>query len=232
VHRQPLCRLALSKDADPRHSHPQAKTVYARYGSLRVLVAGVVLPLVLYLYRDLTRDALIIEPFSVPKHFEETGLTPEVVANRICDALRQIETASHTGMRKDNLISLRDEGIEPDVEIPGAKIGLKSVVEIARNILSVYPKHISGDIVVPANSGLPSSKSVTTITIYFTQGRRRSSPISLVVAGEDIEVLAQHAAEAMFETEVSTCSVGQVECRRRGRQEVSTSFSGPLPSIA
>jgi len=206
--------------------------VYARYGSLRVLVAGVVLPLVLYLYRDLTRDALIIEPFSVPKHFEETGLTPEVVANRICDALRQIETASHTGMRKDNLISLRDEGIEPDVEIPGAKIGLKSVVEIARNILSVYPKHISGDIVVPANSGLPSSKSVTTITIYFTQGRRRSSPISLVVAGEDIEVLAQHAAEAMFETEVSTCSVGQVECRRRGRQEVSTWFSGPLPSIA
>ena len=118
------------------------------------------------------------------------------------------------------------------MEIPGAKIGLKSVVEIARNILSVYPKHISGDIVVPANSGLPSSKSVTTITIYFTQGRRRSSPISLVVAGEDIEVLAQHAAEAMFETEVSTCSVGQVECRRRGRQEVSTSFSGPLPSIA
>src|ERR1035437_9544595 len=83
----------------------------------RLALAILVLPLLFYIYREVTRDVLIIDPFTVPKHFEEAGLTPEVMANRIGDTLRQIEIATQTRMKKDNLASFREEGSVPDVEI-------------------------------------------------------------------------------------------------------------------
>ena len=81
-------------------------------------LAVVALPLLLYVYREVTRDVLIVDPFTVPKSFEEAGLTPEVMANRIGDMLRQIETATNSQMKKDTLAFFRDEGSPPDVEIP------------------------------------------------------------------------------------------------------------------
>src|ERR1019366_2590344 len=65
----------------------------------RLALAIVVLPLLFYVYREVTRDVLIIDPFTVPKHFEEAGLTSEVMANRIGDRLRQIEIAT-PGVRR------------------------------------------------------------------------------------------------------------------------------------
>jgi len=60
----------------------------------RLALAILVLPLLFYVYREVTRDAVIIDPFTVPKHFEEAGLTGEVMANRIGDRLHQIEIAT------------------------------------------------------------------------------------------------------------------------------------------
>src|SRR5579863_5896586 len=94
----------------------------------RFAIAVFVLPLLLYVYKEVTRDTLVIDPFTVPKRFEESGLSSEVVANRIGEALRQIESTTETRMRKDNLTSLHDEGSTPEVEIPGTKLGLKTAV--------------------------------------------------------------------------------------------------------
>src|ERR1039458_6799801 len=44
----------------------------------RLAIAVFVLPLILHIYREVTRDALVIDPFSVPRRFEEAGLTAEV----------------------------------------------------------------------------------------------------------------------------------------------------------
>src|ERR1039457_4934143 len=151
----------------------------------RWILAIFVLPLLFYVYREVTRDVLIIDPFTVPKHFEEAGFTSEVMANRIGDALHQIEIAAQTGMKKDNPTSLREEGSVPDVEIPGTKLGLKTLVDVTRTVLGIYPRHISGDIVVPVDpsikAGSPPVKQQATVTVYVTQGRSRSAGASLVV---------------------------------------------------
>src|ERR1017187_8874237 len=128
------------------------KDTLERITSGRVALAIVVLLLLFYVYREVTRDVLIIDPFTVPKHFQEAGLTSEVMANRIGNTLHQIEIATQTQMKKDNLTSLREEGSVPDVEIPGTKLGLKTLVDITRTLFGIYPKHISGDIVVPVDS--------------------------------------------------------------------------------
>jgi Tfp pilus assembly protein PilF len=165
----------------------------------RVVLALFVLPVLFYVYREVSREVLIIDPFSVPKRFEETGLTPEVVANRIGDAMRAIETSAETQMKKDNLTSLRDQGSTPDVEIPGTKLGLKTLVEVTRTVFGIYPKHASGDIVALMSADSSVAKSQLKVTVYITQGRNRSQAISLVVNSNDIDVLAQDAAEMILE---------------------------------
>jgi tetratricopeptide (TPR) repeat protein len=168
----------------------------------RLALAVFVLPLLFYLYGEVMHDAVVIDPFTVPKRFEETGLTSEVLANRVGDALRQIESATQTRMRKDNLRSLHDEGSMPDVEIPGTKFGVKTILDITRNVFGIYPKHISGDVIVPvtnlAKAGLPLPNAQATVTVYVTQGRTRSQPISFMVASDDLGLLAQRTAEVVL----------------------------------
>src|SRR5271166_4539887 len=164
-------------------------------------LAILVLALLFYDYREVKRDVLIIDPFTVPKHFEEAGLTGEVIANRIGDKLHQIEIATQTQMKKDNLTSLREEGSVPDVEIPGTKFGLKTLVDVTRAVFGIYPKHISGDIVVPVDApakvvGSPPAKQQARVTVYLTQGRSRGAGVTLDVPADDLELLVQSTAEA------------------------------------
>ena len=45
----------------------------------RTAVAILALPVLFYVYREVTRNVVIIDPFTVPKEFEEAGLTSEVM---------------------------------------------------------------------------------------------------------------------------------------------------------
>ena len=168
----------------------------------RLALAIVILPLLFYVYREVTRDVLIIDPFTVPKDFEEAGLTSEVMANRIGDRLNQIEIATRTQMKKDNLVPPQEERsiAVPDMEIPGTKVGLKTLVDITRAVIGVYPQHISGDIVVPmdthAKDGSSPAKQQATVTVYITQGRSRSAGVHLDVPADDLDLMVQTMAEA------------------------------------
>ena len=100
------------------------------------------------IYREAFRTELIIDPISVPRRYEETGLTAEVMADRVGDALREIEVLAGTTIERDNLVRLKDEEAAPDVSIPGTKLELKTVVELARELIGIHPKHVRGDLVV------------------------------------------------------------------------------------
>src|SRR5271165_3911555 len=53
----------------------------------RLALTILVLPLLFYVYKEVTRDVLIFDPLTVPKHFEEAGLTGEVMVNRIGEVI-------------------------------------------------------------------------------------------------------------------------------------------------
>jgi Tfp pilus assembly protein PilF len=165
----------------------------------RLALAILILPLLFYVYREVTRDVLIIDPFSVPKRFEEAGITGDVIANRIGDKFHQIEVATQTRMKKDNLTSLREGVSVPDVEIPGTKFGLKTLVDITRAVFGIYPKHISGDVVFPVDTpdkvGSPPEKQQARVTVYLTQGRDRSAGVTVEVPADGLELLVQSTAE-------------------------------------
>jgi hypothetical protein len=153
-----------------------------------VLLALCVFFILFYVYREETHDVLIIDPFTVPKRFDEAGLTSEVMANRIRDAPRQIEQDARTRTEeKDNFIYMADKGPMPNIEIPGTKIDVETAIDVSRAVFGKSPKHISGNIVFPVvgptSAGNSSGKNQATVTIYVAQGRNRSRVVSVVMGG-------------------------------------------------
>jgi tetratricopeptide (TPR) repeat protein len=162
------------------------------------LVASAFLWLAVYISRETVRDVVIIDPITVPKRFEESGLTSEVMANRIGDALREIEAGTRTRMKKDDLASLRDETAKTDVEIPGTRLGIRTIIEITRDAFGFAPRHVSGDIVlqfspVPVAGDAP--KAQATLTIYITEGRKRGPAVAETIKADDTGPLVRRAAE-------------------------------------
>jgi tetratricopeptide (TPR) repeat protein len=157
------------------------------------------LPLMYYVYREVARDVLIIDPITVPKRFEEAGLTPQVMANRLGDRLQEIERSTQTSMKKDVMGALGEETTIPEVEIPGTKLGLKTIVDVGRSIFGRHPKHIGGDVVFPVKvteTGVESGsiKNPVNLTVYFVQ-ERGSHSLNERVDGDDIPGLVDKLAE-------------------------------------
>jgi tetratricopeptide (TPR) repeat protein len=170
---------------------------------IQILLFILAVPFLLYVYQEAHRDVLIIDPISVPKQFQEAGLTPEVMANRIGDELGEIEYATRTRMKKDNLALAQAVASTSDIEIPGTKLGLKTAVEITRSLIGVYPKHVSGDIafapVAPAEPNTAAVKNSVTVTIYVSKGPSRGWGAGAVVPADNIDALVQTAAVKALE---------------------------------
>jgi len=164
-----------------------------------LIVVIFLVALFIYIWREVARDTLIIEPFTVPRRFEEAGLTPEAMANRIGEALRQIEINTQTEMQKDNLIWPHDkESKLDDVEIPGANVHLKAIVEVIRAVVGRHSEHASGDIVAFPNAKPPAANPQVTVTVYIVRGRNENRAITRAVDTENIDVLAKDTAEIIL----------------------------------
>ncbi len=166
--------------------------------AIRFVIALFAIPVVIYVYKEATRDILIVDLFTVPRQFQDSGLTAEVMANRIGDAISEIEQSASTHMKKDDMGLVQDEDLTPAVEIPGTKIGLKTAIDVARTIMGIYPKRISGDVVASDLAAGSSAREVR-VTFYVTQGRKRSAPKSLApLPANDVQGLIQRTAEAVL----------------------------------
>jgi Flp pilus assembly protein TadD len=169
------------------------------------VVVFLFLPLVVYVVREVNRDVLIIDQFGVPKSLSDAGLSSDVMANRVGERLREIEDTTKTYMKKDVLGSQSEEASIPEVEIPGTKLGLKTIVDVARSLLHRDPKHIGGDIVLPLTDARPPSsdpaavKQPAMITVYFKQGKNGSQALSGIAERDDVNVLVQRTAELALE---------------------------------
>lgn len=175
-------------------------SVLRRITLRRLALAVIALPVLLYVYREATRDALIINPITVPRQFEDAGLTSEVMANRIGNSLRELELSAHSRQKQDSPISSQDLGSPPDIEIPGTGLGLKTGIQVVRAIFRIYPQQIDGDIAFPrpaAKEDDPENAQVI-VTLYITTRGRRSQAVHLTLPADDIKALAKQTAIAIL----------------------------------
>jgi tetratricopeptide (TPR) repeat protein len=179
----------------------------------RIALVVFVLPALFYLYDEATHSVLVIDPIKLPDGFGKDGFSSDVMSNRIGDAIRYMEESAQTKLKKEKLRSLQDEALTPDVEVPGVKDAVKQVVDITRGVFNIYPKHITSDLVV-SQASAPLHKNLDTaicndakladkqraaiITVYASQKRDRSPAVTVAVPADDLDGLAQCAAEIVL----------------------------------
>ena len=90
------------------------------------------------------RDQVLIEPISVPKAVLQRGLTPEVVASRLWDGLRDANAVAQTSKATFSAIpnSQRVQFSPPEVGL-----SMDSIVRQTRQFFNIYQTRISGEFV-------------------------------------------------------------------------------------
>jgi tetratricopeptide (TPR) repeat protein len=166
-------------------------------GIPRLVTLLVFVPPLYYFCREVSHDVVIIDSFSIPKQFEEAGFTPDVVTNRIGNTMQGIAEDAHAQTEKNEVTLQRDE---PDVEVPGTKLGLKTLTEMYRAIPWWAHKatHVAGDVVAQSNSG-PSAEKFLTVTIFLKDQQGTRPPIRFVSKANDIDSLTREIAEKTWE---------------------------------
>jgi tetratricopeptide (TPR) repeat protein len=165
----------------------------------RILVLVLVALLGGYLISEARRPVIVIEPFNVPKNFQDSGITSEVLANHVGERAAEMERDMRTRLRSEKLSDSKDQTELPDIEIPGAKLSLKTAADVAKTIFGIRPKRISGDIILlhapqPTTHSAPQN---VLITVYFSHSGNRTGHAASIDSPE-LEPLVQKAAEMVL----------------------------------
>lgn len=99
---------------------------------------------VLLVVHELRRGAVEITRVEVPAKLQEAGLTPEVVARRLVDALDRTGEAAQAETARRRVAQLA--AMTPDFSVPVAGISMRSLAELVRDLLMLPKTEISGEI--------------------------------------------------------------------------------------
>ena len=165
----------------------------------RVVLAALLIPLGLYIYDEaFLNDAIVLEPFSVPKRYEEAGFTSEAVSRLIADALIDLEEQANSRLEKDRLALSSDPSSVPDIEVPGTKLGMRTLVEATQQVFRHDATHIRGAIVSPLTGGPEAANSEVEVILRIVHGRSRGLLATTRGPAGDPRGVAQKAAEAIL----------------------------------
>ena len=102
--------------------------------------------LIFILVDELRREGIEVQPISVPARMVEAGLTPEVVALRLMDALLQLQDS--VGGEPRRRTGAEVGGSQPDFTVPLTGLSLRSLAISLRGVLGIEERRVSGEITV------------------------------------------------------------------------------------
>ena len=111
------------------------------FGVVPLLLGGAALYVVV---TEAAREPIEVTSLSVPPALAERGLTPEVAALRLMDAIEATARAVHAETLQRPAAEL--QGSQPDVTIPGAGVSLRSLAGLLRGLLGWPERQLSGEI--------------------------------------------------------------------------------------
>lgn len=114
-------------------------------GLFAVMPVIIILAFTIMIIREINQETIEVAPIQVPARLAETGLTAEVVALRLLDqiaAAERVVTSERVVRPSVELV-----GQKPDFTVPIAGISLRALADIARNLLGIAPRRVSGEII-------------------------------------------------------------------------------------
>ena len=130
---------------------PMASALMKLWSSFQAVLWAVVPVIVLtvmiiLVIREIHQDTIEVAPIQVPTSLADTGLTPAVVALRLLDqiaAAERVVTSERVVRPNVELV-----GQKPDFNVPIAGISLRTLADIARNLIGIAPRRVSGEIIL------------------------------------------------------------------------------------
>jgi hypothetical protein len=139
----------------------------------------------------------VIEPFSVPARFVTRGFTPEAFARRVADILGQIAT-TETRLSGEFLVAALPESSPVNVEIPGTKVGLRTVIEITRTVFGNAPIRVSGEVLERLDEESTNAADTVEVTVHVSRGTERIRAVAFNTRLAEGDELAQRTAQAVL----------------------------------
>ncbi|HEY6231680.1 MAG TPA: tetratricopeptide repeat protein [Pyrinomonadaceae bacterium] len=139
----------------PNEGAKGLKRFAERMGAVRTIVTSffalILLVLILAtIFLEFRRSAVLIETFEVPHSLEQEGYSSHVVASQLADQISLLNERAKTRAKAFNFAPSFYETM-PDVEVPEAKVSLKTVVAYIKQMFGYSPTRINGDIIVHDN---------------------------------------------------------------------------------
>ena len=119
-------------------------TTTARTVVLNALFLVAVVVVVPLLFTQFKRDEVIIEPIAVPESLAAQGMTPDVVASRVWDGLRDVKDKAKTS--KETIAALPGAR-RVEFSFPDSGFSIESLVYHVRRLFNAYETRIAGEIV-------------------------------------------------------------------------------------
>src|ERR1700733_8983041 len=94
--------------------------------------------------REFFRDAYILEPIEVSDELKEDGYNSSVVAQELADQIEAIQRAAEEGAKHKALF--RTSWTEAEIQVPGSKISLTTVVRYLKAEFGTENGRISGEL--------------------------------------------------------------------------------------
>lgn len=99
---------------------------------------------------EVWRPTTVLEPISVPKFLADKGLTGEVVAHRLWEAISAIEERA-ASVNEDSRFQTLSRQI--DVVEPGTGLSIQGLARIVRRVLNLHETRVGGEIVCTWENG-------------------------------------------------------------------------------
>lgn len=148
-----------------------------------LLVGSIVLALTFL--QELGTQSISIAPVSLPKSFEDRGLTPQVMAARVGAQMQRIDREAKTQMPRPPFVGF---GEQLDFVIPGQQFSFRTIVNYLKNIFGTSDTLIGIDVVQD-----PSGMSVS---VRIRGGPRNGTSGTMPVGATDsADTLVREVAE-------------------------------------
>jgi tetratricopeptide (TPR) repeat protein len=121
---------------------------------LNIIFVLAVILFIAMLVAQFTHEQVVIEPIAVPKVLIEQGMSPEVVAGRLWDGLRDAQRRAHTA--KASLSAIPDSH-RLQFAVPEVGLSLDSIVRHTRQFFNLQQARIGGEIVCADAACSPDS---------------------------------------------------------------------------
>lgn len=162
-----------------------------------------IIPLLLFafvfIYVSVERySTMIVEPFEVPKQYENRGYPPSVFSQRVIDHIRFLEASILSQRPKLDIAVASELPKIQDFELPGTKLSLAGLVDAVLDVLNLQPKHFGGEVKLSycESENNPKCPEEATITFHVSGHGvdKRAVAVSVILRKSDPETAAKESA--------------------------------------